>query len=134
MAKLKTKQIENFEQTRTADFSPSTASDTAFVSEKAIADAFVRMDGRVEVKVDLSAQGYTRSTPLAATSPTLSDRQFNLGATPKSMAGQSYDVEVFVNGLKVEVASIDRTNIQLAQLDYDIEVDDELVVVYHTNY
>ena len=33
MAKLKPKQIENFEQLATADFSARTASDTSFVSE-----------------------------------------------------------------------------------------------------
>ena len=134
MAKLKPKQIENFEQVATADFSARTASDTSFVSEAAIARAFLQTNSRTEVKVDLAAQGFTRSAPLAATSPTANDRKFDLGATPKSLAGQSYDVEVFVNGLKVEVALINRTEITLNQLDYDVEIDDEVVVVYHADY
>ena len=134
MAKLKPKQIENFEQLATADFSARTASDTSFVSEAAIARAFLQSNSRTEVKIDLAAQGFTRTAPLRSSSPTANDRKFDLGATPKSLAGQSYDVEVFVNGLKVEVALINRTEIVLNQLDYDVEIDDEVVVVYHADY
>ena len=123
MAKLKSKQINGFVNSQSADFTRSGASDVEFPSELAIRNNFVLASDQREE--DLSGRAVVSS------SPTSSNRQLTVGNAVRVITGNvNEDVEVFVNGLKVSVDSFSGTTVTLSRLAYDIDRDDSVIVKY----
>lgn len=126
MARIKSKQLEGFRNSQTADFTKLGASETEFVSEKALYNTFVKFS-------DLREERPT-GRPTNAASLTAADRKMPLGGRIIQTGNAADDVEVFVNGLRVEVESIaaDGSELTLSKLPYDIDRNDDVVFVYRS--
>jgi hypothetical protein len=126
MARIKSKQLEGFRNSQTADFTKLGASETEFVSEKALYNTFVKFS-------DLREERPT-GRPQNAASVTAADRKMPLGGRIIQTGNAADDIEVFVNGLRIGVDSIaiDGSEITLSKLAYDIDRTDDVVFVYRS--
>ena len=123
MAKIKPKQIDGFVNSQQVDFSRSGASDTEVPSERAITQNFVRISDLREEAIN--------NRPTDAASPTPANRQITTTSTIRTLTGNvNEDVEVFINGLKVNVDSFTSNTITLSQLAYDVDSTDDVTVKY----
>ena len=123
MARLKSKQINGFVDSSSADFTRTGSSDVEFPSERAIRDNFVLASDQREEEQTGRA--------VTSSSPTTAARQITLQNNVRTITGNvNEDVEVFVNGLKISVDSFSGTTVTLSQLAYDIDRTDIITVKY----